>query len=75
MTLKDVNRKQNERYVILSDMTILSQLEKDSEFLRDCNIMDYSLLLGIYECNEYRSDNEEEQKYDNLSNGTSILFI
>ncbi|ETO31705.1 hypothetical protein RFI_05418, partial [Reticulomyxa filosa] len=39
------------RYIVLSKESkekILEQLEKDSLFLRDTGIMDYSLLLGIY---------------------------
>jgi antitoxin component HigA of HigAB toxin-antitoxin module len=38
------------------ELEILSILKKDSEFLRDNNILDYSLLLNI----EYLSENKTE---------------
>ena len=33
---------------------IISQLTADSQFMRDINIMDYSLLVGIHNCTEPR---------------------
>ena len=56
--LKDGDLK---RFVILNERTrttLIKQLSKDSEFLARCNIMDYSLLLGIYQMKMAPFDSE-----------------
>ena len=54
--MKDMDLK---KYIILSEgnrARILAQLERDSAFLQAHNVMDYSLLLGIFYCKIARND-------------------
>jgi hypothetical protein len=51
-TLKDVNfmklmKKEGINLIEIDQKFLIRQLQKDSEFLRSVNIMDYSLLLAI----------------------------
>ena len=46
--MKDMDLK---RYIIVDKATrttMLKQMDRDTAFLERCNVMDYSLLMGIY---------------------------
>jgi len=62
-TLKDGDLK---RFIVLNKNTreqLINQLTSDSQFLSRCNIMDYSLLLGIYHI-KMAPNNEDNDGYD-----------
>ena len=52
--LKDLDFRQAVRVSKEQQAQLVAVLTKDAEFLRDHNIMDYSLLLGIHYCTERR---------------------
>ena len=74
--MKDMDLK---KYIILSSENrykILKQLERDTMFLSSCNIMDYSLLLGIYylkiaQCNPMRPYNNNKSPQSSPSQQSS----
>eukprot|EP01083_Nonionella_stella_P069642 185771_1 len=63
--MKDLDLK---RYMILNEQKrtkILQQLDMDTQFLANNNIMDYSLLLGIYYMKiTYNDDSADDSKYN-----------
>ncbi len=65
-TLKDGNFDCDLYLSRSSRNSFLKQLRSDGEFLKRCNIMDYSLLLGV--CT--RHDQEEEEKKENVLQGS-----
>eukprot|EP01084_Bolivina_argentea_P034994 64867_1 len=80
--MKDLNLQ---RYIVLTEKTrkkLIKQLEVDTKFLSDNNVMDYSLLLGIYNMkitygspqnNINQIDDESYTKYNEyLENGGDI---
>lgn len=84
-TLKDGDLK---RFVILTEKTrttLIKQLNSDSEFLARCNIMDYSLLLGIYQMKMAPFDserllvedeeNEQEERLNDYAGGMRAQVI
>jgi 1-phosphatidylinositol-4-phosphate 5-kinase len=67
IALKDVDFKQDEQRIRvgkeLKDQ-LIKQIESDSAFLRDNNVIDYSLLLGIHTIGQKKSEDEEETDDD-----------
>lgn len=50
--LKDLNWVKNEEHLMLGpakSQQFLAQLERDVKFLKQINVMDYSLLIGVYD--------------------------
>ena len=71
-TLKDGDLK---RFIVLNKTTreqLINQLTADSKFLSSCQIMDYSLLLGIYHLKmapnniDNNNDDDDDAKYINI---------
>jgi len=66
VALKDVDFQQaNESINVGPDVKekLMKQIESDSAFLRDNNIIDYSLLLGIHDVGAVRSEDSEEDEF------------
>lgn len=63
IALKDVDFKQaNEAIRVGPELKekLIKQIESDSGFLRDNNVIDYSILLGIHDIGKERNDDEDD---------------
>eukprot|EP01084_Bolivina_argentea_P311706 539575_1 len=66
-TLKDGDLK---RFIVLNTQCrkqLINQLDRDSKFLSQINIMDYSLLLGIYHLKMVTNNNDDDDD-NNINN-------
>eukprot|EP01083_Nonionella_stella_P179360 636547_1 len=74
--MKDLDLK---RYIVLNESTrrkILHQLDKDTQFLCDANVIDYSLLLGIYYMKiAFNNDEEKDEPIDDVYGGVRASLI
>jgi hypothetical protein len=55
---KDLDIKSNFKIGSENKKILMNQIRKDSEFLRDLKIIDYSLIVGVYEIDYSTHDNE-----------------
>jgi len=76
IALKDVDFKQDNQRIKVGKETkeqLIKQIESDSAFLRDNNVIDYSLLLGIHNLGaSKKSDDEDELDEDKAAAAKDI---
>ena len=54
---------------------ILISLQLDTDFLADCNVMDYSYVLGIYKAKDGEFDDDEINEDDSFKNGNLFSYF